>query len=84
MMLPILGMDIEFLAKVQNFVCFKFKVSSLSHINQIFALYLQIKSLLIRVCVRDCSGILLFSISGTKDTAESPTAFRRNALLRQR
>jgi hypothetical protein len=40
-------MDIEFLAKVQKFVCLKFKVSSLSHINQIFALYLQIKSIII-------------------------------------
>jgi hypothetical protein len=43
MMLPILGIELNFFAKIQIFVGFKFKVSSFSLINQNFALYLQIK-----------------------------------------
>jgi hypothetical protein len=41
-MLPILGMVLQFFAKIQIFVGFKFKVSSFGLINQNFALYLRI------------------------------------------
>jgi hypothetical protein len=66
-MLPILGIVDDFCAKIQNFVGFKFKVTSLGVINQNFALYLQIKSLSIRDCVRDSRGNpFVFSLK-TKD-----------------
>src|SRR5690606_37951033 len=51
MMLPILGMVLQFFAKIHIFVGLKFKVSSFALINQNFALYLQIncsKALLLK------------------------------------